>query len=175
MKLSEGVSWQEIPPCAGEAVSSAPCPGRGGWLVLVRALADWPQNLLRQWAQDLTQFFPRALGKTPPQPGKGGVVLCQSVSGCPMKKDGDIENRSCHQYAAGLCCEATVAVSGRVSVNTVALFLGLDAATTKALRTESVKKWTQEVLNDPELVDVIKRFGWSEEWLDKKRESLTKQ
>lgn len=172
MNFSEGVSWQENPPRAGEAVSSAPCPGRGGWLVLLRALADWPPVLLRQWAQDLTQFFPRALGKTPPKPGKGGVVLCQSVSGCPLKHGEDLENRACHQYAAGLCCEATVAVSGRVPVNTLALFLGLDAATTKELRLESVRKWTREVLDDPELVEVIKRYGWSQQWLDKKRNSM---
>lgn len=172
MNLSEAIRWQEGPPTKREAVSAAPCLQRGGWLVLLKALAEWPQGLLRRWGQDVTQFFPRALGKAPPKPGKGMVVLCQSVKGCPMKQEGALENRACHQYAAGMCCEATVAVSGRVSINTLALFLGLDAATTKELRLASVRKWTQEVLNDPELVEIIKRFGWDQRWLDKKKSEV---
>jgi hypothetical protein len=171
VSLCGHVGWQEIPPRKGEGHGSFPV--RGGWLVLLKPIAEWPAALRSYWHQELVFLFPQALGgRKPARPDKRGVVLCQHLESCPMKTGGvGAENRACHKYAAGICAEATVATAGRIPLPTLAYFLGIDLDRAREMRRESVQRWTREILEDPGLMELIGRYGWDQSRVERQRTS----
>lgn len=127
----------------------------GTWVALIRPPTDWPPQLLKEYQQDLYFLFPKAF-RTENYNSKDLVCLCATVTNCPKKNIGQMENRACTEYRRGLCVEASIEANDcqPLALGSIARFHGLSKQRVHQIYTSARKRLISDLAND----EIIQEF-----------------
>ena len=119
------------------------------WAVLHKPITEWDKNLLEEYQQDLYFLFPQQF-KVEDYHSKDMVCLCATVTNCPKKSIGQMENRECTEYRRGLCVEASVEANDcqPLSLGSIARFHGFSKQRAHQVYTSARKRLIMEMAHD---------------------------
>lgn len=119
------------------------------WAVLHQPIAKWDKDLLNEYQQDLYFLFPDQF-KVENYHSKDIVCLCSTITNCPKKKLGQLENRDCTEYRRGLCVEASVEANDcqPLSLGSIARFHGFSKQRAHQIYTSARKRLIMEMAHD---------------------------
>lgn len=121
----------------------------GAWISLRKKISQWPKEIANAYQQDLYFLFPTEF-KTENYNTRDMVCLCATVTNCPLKPEGLLENRICQQYRRGLCVEASVEANDcePLALGSIARFHGLSKQRVHQIYNSARKRLILEMSQD---------------------------